>query len=260
MADIRNTSVQGLADFAGSVKSVRTFGGEVRVMVASGSAYESWIRKLYRAMVYAHTSTTMTSELPFTEDEFVSYCVDALHVRVQRVRREPSALPFQGWAIPAALGTMLAGLGEVTHEAPYVRIVPTWPEDISWNLNRLQWNELTVRIRSVEATMSVLLIDTIERDPKGRDEIMSLLPQQVFVDGAEEEEMQVDTLNPLSIEAVYRSEPVDAISAATYLILGLLPEETVDPTLLHPLARPGYKMDYEVIALVVDRLAQVKSA
>jgi len=270
MADIRNTSNKDLASTAGLAKSVRTFGGEVRVVVGGGRMFDYYIRKLYRAMSYAHISSTMTNVLPFGEDEFVLYCYDALHVRVQRVLREPSPLPFQGWALPAPFATMLAALGEVTHEAPYVKIVPSWPSDSSWNLNRSTWNDLTMRIRSVEASMNVLLVDTIERDPKGRDDLMSLIPEESPVAAVEGEvlvgrDVEVTRIpttdeNLAGIEAVYGREPVDAISAATYLALGMYPEDNVNPSLVHPLLRPGYKIDYEPAILVVDRLTQVKSA
>jgi len=264
MADIRNTSNKDSAVTAGLAKSVRTFGGEIKVVVSGGRMFDYYIRKLYRAMAYAHISSTMTDGLPFGEDEFVFYCYDALHVRVQRVLREPSPLPFQGWALPAPFATMLAALGEVTHEAPYVRIVPAWPSDRPWFLTRSTWNELTMRIKSVEASMNILLVDTIERDPKGRDDLMSLIPQALPT--VEDSEIAlsagVDTLseNLAGIEAVYGREPVDAISAATYLALGMYPEGDVDPSLVHPLLRPGYKIDYDPAMLVVERLTQVKSA
>jgi len=269
MADIRNTSNKGLADIAGQAKSVRTFGGEVRVVVTGGDMFVYYVQKLYQAMAYAHISSTMTEALPFTELEFTDYCYDALHVRVQRALLEPSPLPYSGWALPAPFATMLAALGEVTQEAPYIKIIPAWPVELGWNLNRRRWNDITVRIRSVETSMNVLLVDTIERGPKGRDDLMTLIPDVITDENGVEIPLE-DRVNDLvtmapdqnlsGIKAVYRREPVDAISAATYLVLGLRPEEWVSPTQVHPILRPGYKMDFEVIELVVDRLAQVKSA
>lgn len=270
MADIRNTSNKDLASTAGLAKSVRTFGGEVRVVVGGGQMFDYYIRKLYRAMSYAHISSTMTNVLPFGEDEFALYCYDALHVRVQRVLREPFPLPPQGWALPAPFAAMLAAIGEVTHEAPYLKIVPAWPSDRAWYHNRQTWNDLTMRIKSTEASINVLLIDTIERDPKGRDDLMSLIPKdatgvldsgEVLV-GRDIEATTVPTTEPTDagIEAIYGYVPVDAISAATYLALGMFPEGNPDPTLVHPLLRPGYKIDFEPAMLVVDRLTQVKSA
>jgi len=206
----------------------------------------------------------MTDALPFGGDEFVFYCYDALHVRVQRVLREPSPLPFQGWALPAPFATMLAALGEVTHEAPYVRVVPAWPSDRPWIFTRQTWNDLTMRIKSAESTMGVLFVDTIERDPKGRDDLMSLIPQVLQEVGDGEAITPTGVVVPggnlSGFEAIYGREPVDAISAATYLALGMYPEGDVDPSLVHPLLRPGYKIDYEPAMLVVDRLTQVKSA
>lgn len=269
MADNRNTSNKDSASFAGLATAIRTTGGEVRVVVGCGQIFDYFLRKLYRAMGYAHTSSTMTNALPFGEDEFVAYCTDALHVRVQRVLREPSPLPFQGWAIPAPFATMLASLGEVTQEAPYLRVVPVWPVARSWTFNRTTWNDLTMRIRSVENTMGILLVDTIERDVKGREDLMMLLPESVTVAaeqggvklGIDEVTVTTGTDTHLTgIEAVYGRAPVDAISAATYLALGLFPEYSVEPSLVHPMCRPGYKIDYEPAMLVVDRLTQVKSA
>jgi hypothetical protein len=266
MADIRNTSNKGFADIAGSVKAERTFGGEVRVHVG-GSLFERYNRKLYRAMAYAHSNTTMTATLPFTEDEFVLYAYDALHVRVQRVLREPASLPFQGWALPAPLASMLAALGEVTKEAPFVRVIPVWDRGIAWGHTRQTWNNLTMRIRSVEHSINVLLVDTIEREPKGDKALMLLLPMERAHD--ESETVIVDSLgnevSPLvidrtAVEALYGYEPVDAISAATYLALGMYPEVPVDPTLGHPLSLPGYFISREPAMLVVERLTQVKSA
>jgi len=266
MADIRNTSNKGLADIAGSVKAERTFGGEVRVHVG-GSMFERYTRRLYRAMAYAHLSTTMTGSMPFSEDEFVEYAYDALHVRVQRVLREPAPLPFQGWSIPAPLGSMLAALGEVTKEAPYTKVIPVWGSGLGWFHNRQSWNDLSMRIRSVEHSINVLLIDTIEREPKGDKALMLLLPVERALESAETVMTGVtgEDQNPLvvdraAVDAVYGYEPVDAISAATYLALGMFPENAVDPTLGHPLTLPGYFIGRDPAVLVVDRLSQVKSA
>lgn len=256
MADVRNRSNQGSADFAGSIKAVRTVGGEVRIMVAQGDTFEYYLTRLYRAMGYAHISATAVSALPFSEEEFIAYGMDALHVRVQRVNREPSRLPYQGWALPAPLATMLASVGEVTQEAPYLRIVPMWTGEDSYFMGRSEWNDLSMRLRSVEASINVLLVDTIERDPKGREDLMTLIPKVL---------LPLDSTTPaipgeLEVEAVYGYKPVDAISAATYVALGMVPELAVDPTLGHPLMLPGYRIDTDVAMLVVDRLAQVKSA
>jgi len=266
MADIRNTSNKGLADIAGSVKAERTFGGEVRVQVG-GSMFERYTRKLYRAMAYAHLSNSMASTMPFSEEEFVTYAYDALHVRVQRVSREPAPLPFQGWAIPAPLGSMLAALGEVTKEAPFVKVVPVWGAGLGWFHNRHSWNDLTMRIRSVEHSINVLLIDTIEREPKGDKALMLLLPVERSLETAEtvitdSEGVEVNpyVVDRAAVNAVYGYEPVDAISAATYLALGMFPENANDPTLGHPLTLPGYFINRDPATLVVDRLSQVKSA
>jgi len=275
MAGKSNTPIQGSASFAGLARSEIAVGGVVSVAVSAGREFQYYVRRLYRAMAYAYTSVTLTDTLPFGEEEFVLYAFDALHVRVQRARREPSQLPYTGWSLPAPYANMLAAIGEATIEAPAMRVVPEWTGSQSYNLTRQQWNDLSMRIRTIEDHVSVLFVDTIERDAEGNRELMtmmpliqteveaSVVPERGVVSEDNEQGVAAEAYGSAlvtSVAGIYSTKPVDAISAATYLVLGLTPEGLGDISLVHPLNMPGYRMQIPMVEMVIERLTQVKSA
>lgn len=268
MADTRNKSITGFADIASSVRPIRSVGGDVRVMVLGHSVYlERFVQQVYRSMQYTWSANHFTSPLPFTAEELRKYFVTALHCRVARVTRAyRTDVPFDGWAMPAPFAVVVAGIGEVSTEVPFMRVVPEFnPAYSSELLTRSEWMDLTMRIRSTSDQFTkFLFVDTIEKDRKGRADVMLLYPISPDVEAESSNspsggEVAMGTEQRIDM-VVSRDEQIDAVSAAVALISGLMPEGWGTLSRVHPFFMPAYSIPGEAVELVIDRMSEVKGA
>jgi len=131
-----------------------------------------------------------------------------------------------GWALPAPLAAILAGLGRVTIEAPVVSIVPAIdPKTVELALTYDEWAVTSRYLRAVEADPNCKFVfaHAIAGEKEGDEALMSLIP------------VTDDKGRLVELRQQYEIHP---ISAAAYLILGMMPEGLVGETLaVHPLLR-----------------------
>lgn len=271
MADIRNTSKTGSADIASTVRPIRMVGGDVSVMILAHDEYmDRFTNQVFRSMSYIWGASHFTSPLPFTADELKSYFITALHCRVARVTRAyRTEVPYEGWALPAPFATVVAGIGEISIEVPLTRITPVFNDEYRPQLlGRNAWYDLTMRIASTsDHYTKFMFVDTIERDRKGRSDVMALYPvMEAVLAPATDIVNDVPTVKDPVLTGrritaiVSRNEQIDAVSAAIALISGLVPEGWDDLSRVHPFFMPAYSLGVEAAELVIDRLGEVKGA
>lgn len=147
-----------------------------------------------------------------------------------------------------------------------MRAIPEFnPAYLTELLTRNEWTDLTMRIRSTSDQFTrFLFVDTIEKDRKGRADVMMLYPIAPDV----ESESATPTTNGEVVTGVERridmvvsrDEQIDAVSAAVALISGLVPGGWGTLSRVHPFFMPAYSMPGEAVELVIDRMSEVKGA
>lgn len=265
MADNRNKSITGSADIASSVQPTRTVGGDVKITILGHDVYlDRYVNQCYRSMQYSWASVHYSSPLPFTAEELKRYFVTALHCRVARVTHAfRSNIPFDGWALPATMAGVVAGVGEVSFEVPLTRLTPEFNVAfLGLVLDRSEWSDLTMRIRSTsDAFTKFLFVETIERDRKGRADVMALWPVMSEADVVTEPATAEVRRDSRSVDSVVAwSGNIDGRSAAIALIAGVVPDGWGSLSRIPTFALPHYSIPGHAAELVIDRLGEVKSA
>jgi hypothetical protein len=219
------------------------------VVLTDPDAFARYVSQLHATMEDAWTDTHQGAELPVSSNELYRYCITALESRVKYVRHErPVVKGNDQWYLPAPVAMILSMLGTVDTEAPVRRVIPKWNSELDAHLLSYQeWTDISMRLRRVELDndAKILLVHAIEKDRRGDEHLMSLVPQLA-------ENGNVAHLR-------HNVREVDPIVATTFLILSLRPELVVGPVLtdaerrLLPFHQPASISD--IITMV---MAQVK--
>jgi hypothetical protein len=192
-------------------------------------------------------------EFPVTFDQFRRYAYTAMKARVARVRGGKMNFHIRcddKWVLTAPLAAMLAGLGEVTLEAPQMTIVPRW--DSRHDDKIMTMDEFRVYgqiMRNVEADPNAKFVfaHAIPGDKAGDEGLMALVPVR---DEAGR------------IRVLQSRHAIDPTAAIVYLALELDPHAVngTGPLIEDPMRALGYSMPAYGLDHFVDRLGDASVA
>jgi hypothetical protein len=180
-------------------------------------------------------------QAPVTEEELINYFQTAVVTRVQHVRHLRRDIRVEDhWALPFPLQYIANAIGEVRLESPSITILPTLGSKVGPALSRTQWQDITVRLLSLE-TRGLRLAHAIEAKREGVARVMSLT---IGVDGAE--------------WIAYSHEPFKPYDALTAKAAGLSPVDPAMATLpANPLWRPPYFMYGRELVVFEQRFMEI---
>lgn len=176
--------------------------------------------------------------LPFTKSDFIKYAFTAMCTRVRRVTNDRTFIGSERfeircddpWQLPAALAAVINSVGRVTLENPVITIEPVWNHEYDvYILTQREWHKVTQQLRATAraGNMKLVLVNALAGDRSGDEMLMSLIPVR-------------DEMGRI-VQIAHRTQPVDPIAAAVYVISGFDPEIYAGVSLaLHPLLLPPY--------------------
>jgi len=217
----------------------------LRVFETDDTLFRRFIAATHRSHVYKWEAVHPTGSFPITELEWYKYAVTALRSRLARVNDERFEIRSDAeWQIPSMIAAVLNGIGRVTIDSPAMQYTPVWNEEYNqYLLTRLEWADITARLRSVAADREYTkftFVRNLTGDRTGDPMIMDLIPVR-------------DAIGNI---VQLRSEmPVDGVAAFVYLAMGFLPEEyAVFDLNVHPRALPPKYIETEVLEYGADEL------
>lgn len=169
--------------------------------------------------------------LPFTKEEFISYAFLGMRTRLARVNDERFYVRCDDpWQMPALLAAIINSIGRVQIEDPVVTVYPVWnPALNEYLLTRTEWIRMTQLLRGVANTkgMKLVFVNSLAGDRSGDEMLLSLVPVR-------------DDVGRI-VRIAHKTQPVDAIAAAVYIIAGFAPDIYAGvSTALHPMLLPPY--------------------
>lgn len=176
--------------------------------------------------------------LPFTKDDLIKYAFTAMCARVRRVNNDRSLIAGNRfeircddpWQLPAAIAAVINSVGRVVIENPIITIEPVWNHEYDgWVLGQRSWHRVTQQLRATSRAngMKLVLVNALAGDRSGDEMLMSLIPVR-------------DEMGRI-VQIAHRTQPVDPIAAAVFIISGFDPEIYAGVSLaLHPLLLPPY--------------------
>jgi hypothetical protein len=217
------------------------------------TALARWVSEVHASLDGHWGDSHQGQPLPVTVDELYKYFVTALESRVKYVnRKRPVVNGNDNWYLPAPFAVVLSMIGIVEQESPVRRIVPKWNEELDhFILDYEEWLALGQRLRRIEldAEAKIILIHAIEKDRRGDERLMELIPQ-------------LDESGTVTATR-HGTKEVDPIAGTTFLLLGLRPSFSVGPILtpleqrLLPFFQPSAAS--EAIALAMSEAKGVSS-
>lgn len=218
-----------------SIGSERTVAEEVLLMPvfqSDSGLFEGFVGEVYDSIESQYvTASGQETGLPFTKMEFLYYAYTGLRTRLARVNDERFSIRCDDtWQMPAILAAVFNSIGRVQVEDPVVTIYPVWSAEFdSCLLTRTEWIRITQLIRGVakNQNMRIVLVNSLAGDRSGDEVLLSLIPVR-------DDQGRI-------VRISHKTQPVDAIAAAVYLIAGFAPDIYAGVnTALHPMLLPPY--------------------
>lgn len=212
---------------------------EMTVFKNDAALFVEFVSDIFDAIEVEYVNVAGCGDaLPFTKDDFIKYAFTAMCARVRRVNNDRSMINGERfeircddpWQLPAAIAAVINSVGRVTLENPVITIEPVWNHEYdTWILSQRQWHRVTQQLRAVSRAenMKLVLVNALAGDRSGDEMLMSLIPVR-------------DEMGRI-VQIAHRTQPVDPIAAAVYVISGFDPEIYAGVSLaLHPLLLPPY--------------------
>jgi len=187
------------------------------LVVANNNSLTLLVNQMYDQM--AAKVAAMGGNLEFTPEDFTSYIVTALKVRVEFVLRgrwrglgyTPTGMDVRDrWAIPVPVHDILSAIGRVVVGTSGLQITPLWATEVDeLVLTRQQRDFITPRLQSAAQACGFKVLDAISADPEGHQKVMIL------------------TYLPTRREW-WATEPVGREDGSTALVAGLIPVTSVE--------------------------------
>jgi hypothetical protein len=227
---------------AEEVLSVPVFQNDAELFVGFvGDVYDS-IESMYAA------ANAQAVGLPFTKEELVKYAFTGMRSRLARVNNERFDVRCDDpWQMPAILAAIINSIGRVEIEAPVITMVPTW--NVTYDefvMTRSDWHRVTQLLRGVVRNdmMKLVVVNALAGDKAGDEMLLSLIPVR-------------DDVGRI-VRIAHRTQPVDPIAAAVYVIAGFAPEIYAGVSLgLHPLLLPPHYIAVGALRQNLWRLSDV---
>jgi len=228
-----------------TIGSERTTAEEVLVMPVFQSDAELFVG--FVADVWSSIESQYISAvgqdvaLPFTQEELVRYAFTGMRARLGRVNDNRTDLApttrvrfdircDDPWQMPAIIAAVLNSIGRVQLEDPVITIYPVWnPAYDEYVMTRTEWLRVTQLLRGVSRNtqMKLVLVNSLSGDRTGDEMLLSLVPVR-------------DELGRI-VRIAHKTQPVDAVAAAVYIIAGFAPDIYAGvSTALHPLLLPPF--------------------
>lgn len=222
---------------------------EVTVL-ADDSVLDKFVSDVFNDLEERWSASHWTSEFGVSRNDLRRYLITAIESRVKFVRRERATVRTNDqWYLPAPFAQVVNMLGIVDLEAPVKRVVPAWnsaydPEVLSPS----EFVAVGMRLKKLEVDpdVKVILIHALEKDKRGFEPLM-----RVFRRVNEQGETT----------AIHGKQPVDAIAATCFLILGMNPELQISEPLseIEKESLP-YFIPEPVTHIVMQVLSEVQGA
>lgn len=218
-----------------SIGSERTVAEEVLhmpVFQSDASLFEEFVGDVYDSIETQYiTASGQEVGLPFTKVEFLAYAFTGIRTRLARVNDDRFYIRCDDtWQMPAILAAIFNSIGRVQIEDPVVTVYPVW--NVAYDgflLTRIEWIRITQLIRGVARNQNIklVLVNSLAGDRSGDEVLLSLIPVR-------DEQGRI-------VRISHKTQPVDAIAAAVYIIAGFAPDIYAGvSTALHPMLLPPY--------------------
>lgn len=194
------------------------------------------------------TAVGQDRALPFTKEDLVRYAFTGVRTRLARVNNDRYDIRCDDpWQMPAILAAIMNSIGRVQIEDPVCTMTPVWNAEYDQQLlTRAEWTRVTQHLRGVarNAQMRIVLVNSLAGDRSGDEMLLSLVPVR-------------DEVGRI-VRIASRTQPVDAIAAAVYVIAGFAPDIYAGvSTAQHPLLLPPF---YITVAALHQNLWRLSDA
>jgi len=248
MPRIDKSMLKGLTEVNGLHAERAISSQEVEVAVLDDvTVFTRHVVATHHALAYRWSLDHVGLQPPVTDEEATRYAISAARTRVARVNNERFDLRCDDrWCLPAQIAVPINGVGRVTMERKIVNIKPIWNTALDTQLlTRNQWFDISQRLRAMTdyPGSKTVMVDALAGEKSGDEVLMSLIPVR-------------DEHGAITI---LRSEyDIDAIAAASYLIMGLNPR-ALDGVVLpdHPLLISPSYIRVAGVLQYLDYLAEV---
>lgn len=234
-----------------------------QIVVEEGVRYmqvlsDTAILEGFASEVYSQINETWLqfhdTDMRVTEEQFLRYVYTAIVTRVSRVTNARYVVNGErfnircddAWAMPASIANVLSGIGNVILESPVARLVPSLDLDSVQSKVMTQAEQISttnaLRAMANDDRLKLVFASAIEGNRDGDPMTMALLPIR-------------DGLGRL--QALHYHVPIDAVAAASYLILGIWPVgwDGVAPS-GHPTLLPPWSIGVATIAVHLSELSR----
>lgn len=230
---------QGGSFTVGSCRTTAEEKMEMPVFKNDAALFVEFVGSIYDSIETEYVTVAgCGTELSFSKGDLVRYAFTAMCARVRRVNNDNSPVNGQRfdircdhpWRIPAAIAAVVNSVGRVMLENPVITIVPVWNHEYDDQvLTEPQWHRVSQQLAATShaQNMKLTLVQALAGDRSGDEMLMSLIPVR-------------DEMGRI-VQISHRTQPVDPIAAAVYVISGFDPEIYAGVNLaLHPLLLPPY--------------------